>query len=229
MSKLFFLVFFAVINSAAPAQNWGKYFADTSLFDVDTLTITGKKYIGFFNGKNYLMLNAKGDTLIKLKDDFMYSEFKDINNDGYTDVILHHSGNTPLVLELLLYVPALRRFRQVKNFSDFPDPVKIKGTKYYYSYHKSGCADLNWDSDLFYIENFRAIRIGNISGIGCGNTEEHKDGIYIHKSVAGKSDFLKCFHCKPSATMKSLNGALLKNTGQKIINYSFRLNHKSIF
>ena len=43
-------------------------------------------------------------------------------------------------------------------------------TGFYYSYHRSGCADSNWDSDLFVIKNHRAIRIGNISGIGCEGT-----------------------------------------------------------
>gem|GEM_PF-5245252 len=34
-----------------------------------------------------------------------------------------------------------------------PPPQRINGTHYFYSYHKSGCADMDWDSDLFYIHN----------------------------------------------------------------------------
>jgi hypothetical protein len=106
---------------------------------------------------------------------------------------LDKGGNTPERFDLLLYVPATKSFRQIKNFENFPAPEKINGTKYYYSYHKSGCADANWDSDLFYINNFKAIRIGNISGRQCENSGI-KDGLYINKFRNEKKILFKTFN-----------------------------------
>jgi len=45
---------------------------------------------------------------------------------------------------------------------------------------------MNWDSDLFYIDNFKAVRIGNISGRECNNRHGVKDAIAINKVQSGK-------------------------------------------
>ncbi|MFT7234063.1 MAG: hypothetical protein ACI8TA_003292 [Cyclobacteriaceae bacterium] len=42
---------------------------------------------------------------------------------------------------------------------------------YYYSYHRAGCADMNWVSNLFYIDNFKVYQIGEIYGNGCDTKE----------------------------------------------------------
>jgi hypothetical protein len=86
-------------------------------------------------------------------------------------------------------------FRLVEDFQSYPAPKKIKGSRYYYSYHRSGCADSNWDSDLFYIENFKIIRIANIRGIGCEG--EGKNGIFIFKLKRGKKELVKEIVRKP--------------------------------
>lgn len=44
---------------------------------------------------------------------------------------------------------------------------------------------MDWDSDLFYIENYKTVKIGNISGNEYGDTHV-KDGIYIHKMQGEK-------------------------------------------
>jgi hypothetical protein len=69
----------------------------------------------------------------------------------------------------------------VQHFFDFPAAERIPATHYYYSYHHSGCADQNWDSDLFYIRDFQAVRLGNISGVGCPTDDRQKGAIYVHK------------------------------------------------
>lgn len=83
--------------------------------------------------------------------------------------------------DLYLYVPGTQGFIPVKNFFDFPAAARIGGTHYFFSYHRSGCADLDWDSDLFYFRDFKAVRLGNISGVGCPVDEQEKGAIYIHK------------------------------------------------
>ena len=79
-----------------------------------------------------------------------------------------------------------------QNFKAFPDPKPIQGTKYYYSYHKNGCADMDWVSGLFYINNIKAERIGMIDGEGCG-PDEVKTAIYIYKVKKNKKTLFKVY------------------------------------
>lgn len=119
------------------------------------------------------------------------SEFKfsDFNEDGYLDIILEYLTQTPGSDELLLFNKKSNSFEKVIDFMVFPSAIKIKNSELYYSYHKSGCADSNWGSDLFKIENNKAIRIGNMQGIGCGIDEE--SGIYINKVFEGNLKLVK--------------------------------------
>jgi hypothetical protein len=152
-------------------------------------TIKGKKYFAFLNHFGFYLL-VNNDTIIKRQSDYLACHFKDFNHDGYKDLFLDHGGNTPERFDLLLYIPTTKSFKQIIDFENFPAPTKIGATKYYYSYHKSGCADANWDSDLFYISNFKAIRIGNISVRQCENSGI-KDGLYINKLRNEKKILLK--------------------------------------
>ena len=97
--------------------------------------------------------------------------------------------------EILIYKPELKKFIEILNFSNFPSATKIEETNYYYSYHKSGCADSNWDSDLFYIKENRAVKIGNISGLGC--TSNSETGIFIYKISNNKKALIKKILRKP--------------------------------
>lgn len=196
--QIFWLTILVTLSYPVKAQKWDKVYADTNSFAIHTTTIAGKKYIGFFNDQTYYLLNPKGDTVLRKKGYYFDAEFKDFNKDGHQDIILHYSSNTPIVLDLFLYVPTTGKFREIKNFRDFPAPEQIKGTKFYYSYHKSGCADMNWDSDLFYIENFKAIRIGHIAGRQCDNRDDMKDAVYIYKV---RSDKEKLFNTLPIDTI----------------------------
>jgi hypothetical protein len=112
-------------------------------------------------------------------------------------------------------MPAFRKFREVENFRDFPAPVQIQGTKFYYSYHKSGCADMNWDSDLFYIENFKAIRIGNIAGRQCGNRDGEKEAVYIYKVRGGNEKLFKKFPIDIIANFKDYKWGFIREYGAK--------------
>ncbi len=133
------------------------------------------------------VLNAKNDTIYKEPEYAANIYFKDFNNDGYKDIVIGYMDNTPGVEELLLYVKADRTYKQVVDFSNFPASEIIRHTKYYYSYEHQGCADMNWKSDLFYIENFKVVKIGTIDGRECGDSGI-KDGIYINKEKKGKKE-----------------------------------------
>jgi len=179
-----------MFSISAAAQKWEKVYPDTNNYSVHPATIGGKKYLGFINSGIFHLLNSKGDTILKRASYYYDFEFHDFNKDGHLDILLFYANNTPSEAELFEYLPSTGKFKEVENFGDFPAPEPIKGTKFYYSYHHSGCADMDWDSDLFYIENFKAIRIGNISGRQCGGRYE-KDAIYIHKVYNHKEKLFK--------------------------------------
>jgi hypothetical protein len=154
---------------------------DSTIVYADSAKIKGEFYIAFYKTDDVLyVVNSKGDTVLKASDLYSNFEFDDFNADGFKDIRIHYMSNVPVVQDLLLFDKTERKFKLVDDFSSFPDPNPIKGTKYYYSYHRSGCADMNWDSDLFYLASFKAIRIGNISGYECEN-RDIKNGIYIRK------------------------------------------------
>jgi len=132
--------------------------------------------------KDYNFFEIKslnGKTLYRNENNPSEFVFTDFNEDGFLDIELHFMTNVPDVNEILIFNPELKNFTEIENFSSFPSATKIKNTVYYYSYHRSGCADNNWDSDLFYLKENRAIKIGNIHTIECDN--ENDNGIYIYK------------------------------------------------
>mgnify|MGYP000876488451 CR=1 FL=1 len=116
-----------------------KIYRNTKLIQVDTL-------------------NAEGLSSLK---------FPDFDKDGYKDIMLTHIGNN-FTYDLYLFDKARNLFRLVKGFDRFPESQQLKtNSKYYFSYHRAGCADMNWVSDLFFINNFKTIHIGKIYGKGC--------------------------------------------------------------
>jgi hypothetical protein len=153
---------------------------DSSIISVDTATIENEFYKAIYRKDNYfIILNSMDSVVFKKEKSYMLFEFIDFDNDGNKDLIFSYFGSIERN-DLLLFETESKSFRMVENFIEFPAAKQIEKTKFYYSYHKSGCADGNWDSDLFIIENFRAIKIGNIAGRQCENIGE-KDGIYIYK------------------------------------------------
>ncbi|WP_259017122.1 hypothetical protein [Emticicia fluvialis] len=145
--------------------------------------VEGRRFvITCYSGYNLILQNEKGHTIYQ---DSVYSpkqDFLDFNGDGYKDILIDYMTNTPGIQDFLLYDITNKTYKKVIYFQRFPSAQRIGNTKYYYSYHRSGCADYNWDSDLFYIKNYEAVRIGNISGREC-NDASIKDGIYINKLI----------------------------------------------
>ena len=127
----------------------------------------------------FTLKSSKGDVLYKNENNPSEYILTDFNEDGFLDIELHFMTNVPSVNEILIFNPKSKSFIEIENFSNFPSAIKIKETDYYYSYERSGCADNDWDSDLFKIINNKAMRFGNIRGIGCEGLK--KTGIYINK------------------------------------------------
>jgi len=69
---------------------------------------------------------------------------------------------------LIFFDPATNKFKEIEDYVGFPNAVRQKtNSKYYHSYHRAGCAGMNWVSDLFRIQDFKIIQLGHIEGQGC--------------------------------------------------------------
>ncbi len=153
---------------------------------VDTLTINENSYFVFQNipGSDttvfFTIINSEKDTLLQLDHSATNGfEFEDIDEDGTLDIRLDNLSNVGGISELIMFDSINGKFREVENFDQFPQPIKIKNSACWYSYHRSGCADSNWGSELFRINDFVAIEIGKIEGVGCEG--EEINGIFIYK------------------------------------------------
>lgn len=193
--SLFFLLF-SCRNEESKLENMNSKSeisvtkSQIQVFKRDTLINDNQKYIvKHFRDENLdfslLILNEKFDTIYKYFDYIDEYEILDFNEDGFKDLRLDYITNTPDVVDIVLFDSISKRFEIVKDLGYYPSPFKIKNSNYYYSYHRAGCADLNWESDLFYIKDYRCIKIGNISGRGCGY--EKRNGIFINKIVDKKA------------------------------------------
>jgi hypothetical protein len=183
---------------------------DSSIIHVDTTTILGQNYTAIYRDDDYFfVINAKSDTVFRNKELCPFFEFEDFDKDGYKDIRFHYMSNTPSIQDLVLFDKRTKKFKKVIDFNNYPTPEKIIGTKYYYSYHRSGCADMNWDSDLFFIDNFQTFRIGNIAGRECNNRDE-KDGIYINKVKKGKEILYKTLPIKTIEKYKDYKWGFIK-------------------
>ena len=154
---------------------------DSTISSCRWISVQGKTRIGYIKGNTFYLTTEGGKVLLQSEGGCFSWKFSDFNGDGFNDILLDFVTNTPDERDLYLYVVASHQFVPVKNFFDFPAAERIPGTHYYYSYHHSGCADFDWDSDLFYLRDFQAIRLGNISGVGCPADDREKPAIYIHK------------------------------------------------
>jgi hypothetical protein len=110
--------------------------------------------------------------------------FPDFDKDGNKDIMLTYMGNN-FTYGLYLFDKTKNVFRFVKGFDRFPESQQLKtNPKYYFSYHRAGCADWNWISDLFFIDNFKTIHIGQIYGKGCdADLKEEPQAIEIYKII----------------------------------------------
>jgi hypothetical protein len=157
---------------------------------VEKTVIKGKVFTGQLNASGFYLTDSKKDTILKLTEDSYFSfEFRDFNSDGFKDIFLEWGGNTPEIYTVYQFIPLTKSFRLIRNSNDFPAAKRIRGTKFYYSYARNGCADNTWNSDLFYIKDYTAIRLGHIHREGCGVN----DGIYVYRTNRTSNQLYKTF------------------------------------
>ncbi|TPG41553.1 hypothetical protein [Flavobacterium pectinovorum] len=155
--------------------------SNTTIIQTDTLIINKHQYIQkLINKSFYCLLSVHGDTIIKQQDYYVNSEYSDIDNDGYDDIRIYLVSKIPNECDTYLYNKERQAFILIENCD--LDIQKIKGSQFYYSYNKAGCADLNWESYLSKIENYKLINYGYIIGHGCDfEVEKNPQSISIYK------------------------------------------------
>ena len=166
------------------------------------LIIKGKPYLVSTRdiNKDFVLLTTTSGSLSALRDtipiedtigstEFSNLEFRDLNNDGYRDIMLTYRGNNATYF-LYLFDPPTNKFKKIEGFEKYPAAVQLKSNpKLYYSYHRAGCADWNWVSDLFTIKNYKAIQLGHIYGQGCdADVKEEPQEIRIYKVPNNNED-----------------------------------------
>ncbi len=153
---------------------------------MDTLTIEGNDFIVFqsYPGRdtscNLTIIDSKKDTVYQHRNYATNGfELEDFDRDGIMDIRMFQLSNIEGISELIMYYKTSKTFQEIRNFKDFANPKKIEHSEFWYSYQRTGCADVNWESKLFKMKNFKAIAVGEIDGIFCEH--EPKKGIFIYK------------------------------------------------
>lgn len=151
MFKCLLIFFTALWTNFVFAQhiNWDS----TLVINKKTITIKTKE-LG--SEKLLLLTQSKSkrsivDTLYK--EGMLNVELTDLNKDHRPDIMVTYIGNNPTYF-LYLFDPSKNEFKKLEGYDNFPDAIQLKSYPlFYYSYHRAGCADFDWMSDLFKIQN----------------------------------------------------------------------------
>ena len=149
----------------------------------DTLNINDQNFIQTLkDGRFNCLLSIQGDTIVKPEDYYFESKLLDINEDGYKDIRVFAFSNTPNQCDNYLFDQKIKTFKIVEEC--YLDIKKMIGTDFFYSYNRGGCADMNWESHLSKIKNYKLVDYGYIYGKGCDfEIENNPQVIEIYKML----------------------------------------------
>jgi hypothetical protein len=206
---MIFLILFASCNST-PGNETIKKLPDSNLkinnlahkqdtigISYDTLELNNRLYIqGSSDNKFNFLLSIEGDTIVKKENFYSEADFLDINEDGYKDIRIYFFSSFPNQCDNYLFDKKTKTFKYIENCD--LDITKIKGTDFYFTYNKAGCADMNWESYLCKIEKNVLVNYGYIYGRGCDSKEEEKPQVIeIYKVNEAGINQRKLFECIP--------------------------------
>ena len=140
---------------------------------IDTIKINNTQMIKVTKDSLiYYLSTVSGDTVARAANYYDDMEITDIDHDGYNDIRIYVSGNTPNQCENYLYDAGTKKFILLKNCD--LDLKLIKGSHVFFTYHHAGCADNNWESHLLRIKDYTAIELGYICGQACDSPRQIK-------------------------------------------------------
>lgn len=147
-----------------------------------------------------LTLNIKTDGRVTSIDTIITSglidmRFTDINNDKIPELLIVHGGNN-FAYELYMIDPNTKTYQLIDQFDLYPEAKQLDTDKNcYYSYHRAGCADMVWISDLFKIVNNKTVLLARIEGECCGSESGQQDRIVVLKKYPDKFVETDSFIC----------------------------------
>ncbi|NOU62002.1 hypothetical protein [Marinifilum caeruleilacunae] len=137
--------------------------------------IEGNKFIASFDTTSAKVIVERNQSILKI-DQLVTSpdfEFIDFDSDSIPELVFYCIGCKAEVLTIFDYDSINQSFKLIKNIEDFPAPKNIEKTNLYYSYSPTGCADQNWESKLFRIENFKTELIGLLRVEACPDNDKN--------------------------------------------------------
>lgn len=207
--NIIFLIILTACNSKSPDKTIGNKTADSSTIEtkpqrqdkvdihIDTLQINNQQFIQTLKDNKFnSLLSMKGDTIVKSEDYYFEAKYLDIDEDGYKDIRVFAFSNTPNQCDNYLFDNTTNTFKYIENCD--LDIKKLNGTDFYYSYNRTGCADLNWESHLSKIENNKLVDYGYINGRGCDfEIKDNPQVIEIYKVINSDKDEKKLIKSLP--------------------------------
>lgn len=169
-----------------------------------------EKYLSLLkvNKKNTVILSDTLDFITDL-------QLIDFNRDNAIDIRISYTGNVDRQ-SLYLFNQLIGKFQKVIDFERFPHAKEVKGQDkgFYYSYHRSGCADNYWTSDLFKIIDYKVIHMGQIFGEGC----EAPMQVKVYKVGPNKKHLIETLPYKLVEDSKDFKWGFIENYWS--VNYS---------
>jgi len=98
---------------------------DSTAYLVKRITVHGKTLIGYITGNTFYLITIGGKVLLHSDDGCFSWNFTDFNGDGFKDIVVSYTTNTPEQNDLYLYVASSHQFVRVQHILDFPAAERI--------------------------------------------------------------------------------------------------------
>lgn len=102
-----FMKILILITSIILANNANAQVLDTFYFAHDT--VNGIEFSGSITPEGFYLSKSNSKSILKAKGSFRKFEFKDMNNDGYKDIVLYSKENA--LVKMFFFRPKSNRFK----------------------------------------------------------------------------------------------------------------------
>jgi hypothetical protein len=150
---------------------------ENSEWKTDTIKVNDFRLIrakSKFETKGLIRLN---NSKLFAGDNFVDSQYFDINNDGYEDIRAYYLENDFVRAVSFFYDNEINDFKEILNINS---TFEYLNDNFYYSYSELGCEGWNWESTLIKIIDFKSKSISKIIVDDC---DDKKDGVFVYDLV----------------------------------------------